>query len=346
MRLHCVLVGVLATLAGGCGSDETTGGSGGQPAAGGSSGSGGSGGSSTGGIAGTSSGGSGGSGATGGAAGSGGGTGGVPSGPACASAGPNVTSFQDSGAIVAESGQTYSGLHITNPNGPCITLTNVSNVTITESNIGPCGGGAAIEVTGTSSNITISKNEIHDSPRGVLSNAASQVTTEANRIFDIDGSFPEGTAIEYDYMESAGSIVGNCISGTFGSDVISGFQSSNLAILNNHVEVTITLDSAAGFTIGDSVNGSPGHDNHVSKNVVIQTGGVPPGVFGSSGNTLLDYNCLPSGIQAYAYNGPFVGVTVENNSIGPGSFVPDENAVTGWENNTFTEAGAGCTEAP
>lgn len=44
--------------------------------------------------------------------------------------------------------------------------------------------------------------------------------------------------------------------------------------------------------------------------------GVPPGVFGSSGNTLLELNGLPTGIQAYAYHGAFVGVTVTNDGSG------------------------------
>jgi hypothetical protein len=94
-----------------------------------------------------------------------------------------------------------------------------------------------------------------------------------------------------------------------------------------------------GFTIGDSVDGLPGHDNYVADNVVSQTGGVPPGVFGSTGNTLLERNCLPTGIQAYAYNGPFDGVTIQYNLIEPGWFAPDTDVIAGWDTNTFTDGG-------
>jgi len=303
-------------------------------------------GSESGGSAGAPGGGSGGDGGQAGAAGSAGSAGSAGAGGAtnpCAggAAGPTSTSFQASGPISAVSGKTYTGLKIQNPNGPCMTLDGVSNVMISDSEIGPCGGGAAIVVNG-SSHVTIERAHVHHSARGVLAQSSTDVKTLKSVFDDIDGQAPEGTAIEYDYMAGGGTISENCISGTFGSDVISGFESSNLKIVGNEVHANITEPSAAGFTIGDSVNGSPGHDNYVAKNVVHQTGGVPPGVFGSSGNTLLELNCLPTGIQAYAYNGPFVGVTVQNNIIGPGSFVPDPSVVQGWNTNTFTNDGSGC----
>ncbi len=336
------------TAAGGSGAGGSSGSWTGGTSAGGASGaagaaSGGSAGAASGGSAGAASGGSGGDGGQAGGASSGGsaGAGGATKACAAGAAGPTSAAFQTSGPINAVSGKTYTGLKIQNPNGPCITLDGVSNVVISDSEIGPCGGGAAIVVSGAS-HVTIERAHVHHSARGVLAQSSSDVKTLKSVFDHIDGEFPEGTAIEYDYMAGGGTIADNCISGSFGSDVISGFESSNLKIVGNEVHATITEPSAAGFTIGDSVNGSPGHDNYVAKNVVHQTGGVPPGVFGSSGNTLLELNCLPTGIQAYAYNGPFVGVTVKNNVIGPGSFVPDPSVVQGWNTNTFTSDGSGC----
>lgn len=256
-------------------------------------------------------------------------------------AGPNSGTLTPGGAIQAESGKTYSGLQISNPDGPCIVVDGQTNVTIVDSDIGPCGGEAAIILSNGSSNIIIERTEIHDSPRGVLALNSMAVVTSKSRFHDINGVFPQGTAIEYDYMDGGGVIRDNCIEGSYGSDVISGFQSSNLQILHNEVHATITEASAAGFTIGDSVNGSPGHDNYVAYNKVFQSGGVPPGVFGSNGNTVLEHNCLPPGIQAYMYNGPFVGVTVQFNLIGPGYFVPDTSVIAGWDTNTFFD-GANC----
>jgi len=254
-----------------------------------------------------------------------------PSGP-----GPRITALQQRGAFAAVSGTTYSGLRISNPNGPCITISGVSNVTVVDSELGPCGAEAAIVVDSTASAVTLTHLFVHDSPRGVLVNGANGVTTSNSRFDTITGAFPHGTAVEYDYVTGSGVISGNHLRGAYGSDAISGFQSSGLRIVDNDLRVTMTHIHAAAFTIGDSVNGTPGHDNYVARNKVTQNGGVPSGVFGSTGNTVLEGNCLGNGIQAYNYNNaPFVGVTVRNNVIGPGSFVPDTSVVAGWSTNTF-----------
>jgi hypothetical protein len=160
-------------------------------------------------------------------------------------------------------------------------------------------------------------------------------------VHDIDGSFPRGTAIEYDFMDGGGTMGANCIEGSYGSDALSAFESSNVRLVGNELHVDMLEGSAAGFTLGDSVAGNPGHDNYAAWNEVYQTNGVPAGVFGSSGNTVLEHNCLTAGIQAYQYNGPFVGVVVRHNVIGLGSYVPDTSVVEGWETNTFTD-GSSC----
>jgi len=254
-----------------------------------------------------------------------------------------VTTFQPRGAFAAVSGTTYSGLRISNPSGPCITVSGASNVTIIDSELGPCGGEAAIVVDGTTASILLDHLAIHDSPRGVLVNGANGVTTSNSTFDDINGSIPRGTAVEYDYITGGGAITGNQVRGSYNSDAISGFQSSGLRITSNDVRVTLTHIHSAPFTIGDSVNGTPGHDNYVANNKVTQNGGVPPGVFGSTGNTVLENNCLASGIQAYNYNNaPFVGVTVRNNVIGPGSFVPDTSGIAGWSTNSFPSSTPAC----
>jgi hypothetical protein len=254
-------------------------------------------------------------------------------------AGPRLTGLTPSGPIEAQAGATYSGLAITNAGGPCITVDGKSNVLIVDSEIGPCGGEAAIVVNGSDA-ITIDHAYVHDSPRGVLATSSAGVVTRASRFDGINGTAPRGTAIEYDYM-NGGTIDANCAEGSYGSDVISGFESTALQITGNEVHATITEWSAAGFTIGDSVAGNPGRDNYVARNKVYTTGGVPPGVFGSAGNTVLEHNCLTTGIQAYAYHGPFVEVTVRYNIIGPGSYVPDPSVIAGWDTNSFTD-GTSC----
>ncbi len=106
---------------------------------------------------------------------------------------------------------------------------------------------------------------------------------------------------------------------------MSNFQSSNITFTDNEFDVQIDEPSSAAFTIGDALDqSSPGSNNYVARNTVLQSGGVPAGVFGSNGNTVLEFNCFTAGIQAYNYNGNnFVGVVVRKNVINMGaSYTP------------------------
>jgi hypothetical protein len=253
-------------------------------------------------------------------------------------AGPRVTSFKASGPINATNGQVISGLKITNPNGPCVTVANVSNVRIVDSEIGPCGGGSAdygnanIKIIGAS-NITVEYSNVFGGNRPFIAQGGSNITFQNNLT---PGPFSGGGltgGIEFDQV-NGGTVDGNVISGEFPGDVISMFESSNMRVTNNLLNVSIRDPSGAGFTMGDSTTGNPGHDNYVAFNTVTQTGGVPAGVFGSTANTVLEKNCLKSGIQAYNYSGTFNGVTVRSNVINMGaSYVPVTSVISGWSTN-------------
>ncbi|MFZ3229446.1 MAG: PPC domain-containing protein, partial [Pseudobdellovibrio sp.] len=62
--------------------------------------------------------------------------------PGSGTVGPTITSFIRSGPITVTSGQTVTGLQISNPSGPCISGSGVSNVHIYNNKIGPCGPNA------------------------------------------------------------------------------------------------------------------------------------------------------------------------------------------------------------
>ena len=77
--------------------------------------------------------------------------------------------------------------------------------------------------------------------------------------------------------------------------------------------------------IGDccTVGNDPGHGNYIAGNIVKwhatgPEGAVPAGFLGSSGNTIVEKNCFPQGIQLYAYNGNPIDFTVRNNVISGG----------------------------
>ncbi|MCW5635512.1 MAG: right-handed parallel beta-helix repeat-containing protein [Rubrivivax sp.] len=253
--------------------------------------------------------------------------------PAPGQVGPRVSTFTASGPITASMGQLISGVRITNPNGPCITIpAGATGVVVRDSDIGPCGGNANIFIEGA--NATVEYTFVHHGNRGVMAHRTSGTTTRFSRFDTFYGPKFNGTAIEYDYMAS-GRIEGNVVRGSnYASDAISVFESSNMTLVNNDIDINVAEPSAAAFTMGDATNGNPGANNYVAGNIVKQSGGVPAGVFGSSGNTVLEKNCLTAGIQAYNYAGTFVGVTVRNNVINlAASFVPDPGVIAGWSSN-------------
>ncbi|MFY9532226.1 MAG: Ig-like domain-containing protein [Candidatus Acidiferrales bacterium] len=106
----------------------------------------------------------------------GGGSGGLtPSGP--------VTVSGQSGVVIQD-------LHITNPSGDCVTVTNSKNITIRRSEIGPCGGNG-VNVSGGDA-IQIYDSYIHpekplttgccDTHDGVFANGTSNLSIQGNVI--------------------------------------------------------------------------------------------------------------------------------------------------------------------
>ena len=260
-------------------------------------------------------------------------TGGSTSSSTTAAAGPRVSSFAASGPITASAGQVISGVRISNANGPCITIpSGATGVVVRDSDIGPCGGSANIVVYG--SGAVIEHVFVHKGNRGVLAQSTSGVVTRLSRFDTFYGPKYNGTAIEYDYMAS-GEIDRNVVTGSnYASDAVSVYESSNMRLTNNTIDINVSEPSAAAFTMGDSTSGKPGSNNYVAYNTVKQSGGVPAGVFGSNSNTVLEKNCLSAGIQAYNYSGVFDDVTVRNNVINmAASFVPVTSVISGWNTN-------------
>lgn len=271
----------------------------------------------------------------------------VPAPPSGTAAGPRVGSFTASGPITATSGQVIAGVSISNPGGACITVpAGVTGVVIRDSRIGPCGGSGYmagnIVVRGQA---TIEHNLIAQGVRGVAAERTSGLVLRKNVFDTFRGPHPMGKAAELNYMTGA-LVEGNQFRGRdYASDVLSAFESRNMQYIGNDFDVHIAEPSSAAFTMGDGTGGDPGGNNYVARNVVRQQGtGVPAGVFGSSGNTVLEYNCFTAGIQAYNYSGTFVGVTIRHNVINlAASFVPDTSVIAGWSTNID---GTDCSKVP
>ena len=195
-----------------------------------------------------------------------------------------------SGPIVAQSGMTYSGLHVTNPSGVCITLTDVTNVTIEDSEIGPCGS-EGINTFGGSA-ITIQRNYIHDVSTGAeISTATGDVVIEHNYFLNVQGPYPRGQYVQFDTVSGAGNVVRcnvgeqNPLMGGSKEDSYSFYASSGTA--DSPIDASYnkarggTSASGCGMILGDN----DGQYINAIHNIFDQTGDCGIGV--ASGQHML-----------------------------------------------------------
>lgn len=249
--------------------------------------------------------------------------------------------------LVAVSGQTISGIRFNGaianqlliPQG--VTGVLVEDCEFTNST------DPSIYTQGT--NVTIRFCYFHDCERGILNEFGAGLTVSYCDFFDIVGSSAfSSAAIENNYSNGVSTFTHNTIRGQYNGDAVSNYSSSRITMTNNEWNCTILDPNGAAFTIGDSTNNPPapiipGRDFYVAENIIAQSGGVPAGVFGSSGNTIIEYNCFSGGIQLRDYPpadeggpAPFIGVTVRYNLIDIGnSYVPQValGNVAEWETN-------------
>jgi parallel beta-helix repeat protein len=214
------------------------------------------------------------------------------------------------GQIVAKSGQVIENVHITTTSGPCVVLTNVSNVTIRNSEIGPCGspGNANSHgiVTIGASNITIRSNVIHDVSTGAyITDSTHPVVFEKNYVYNIRGPFPRGQMIQTNGLKGgSGSSRITCNV----SDAQPGTRygvSHDLHNVEDHINLYETLGSSSarveiaynrirgGHPTSSSGSGIMAGDGQVGSgwiwahnNVVTNVRNVGMAIAGGSNNTL------------------------------------------------------------
>jgi len=132
-------------------------------------------------------------------------------GPALTAGYQTPPNYTPSGPLVINNQNkvTIQNLHITNPNGDCVQITNSTSVTITNSEIGKCKGNGIV-VTGGGM-VNIYDNYIH--PEGTLNGCCDET----------DGVFAQGVA--------GLTIQGNVIA--FGEANIEVQRSSNVKVKGN-----------------------------------------------------------------------------------------------------------------
>ena len=122
-------------------------------------------------------------------------------------AGPAVTTFTPSGPITLSSGQVVSGLHITNPNGPCLNGSGVTNIRITNNKIGPCGPtdtGVGINLY-QASGIRVDHNSFDDIASALyVIQGGNDIVFEQNYATRIRGPMPRGQMVQFNAVRGSG----------------------------------------------------------------------------------------------------------------------------------------------
>jgi hypothetical protein len=116
------------------------------------------------------------------------------------------------------SGKTIENVHVVNHDGPCIVLNGVHDVTIVDSEIGPCGdasnqvGDVGIDILGGSTRITIRRNVIHDASNLISGDdVRGPVSVDRNLFYDIRGTSWAASAIQFgESRNHAGPIAITC----------------------------------------------------------------------------------------------------------------------------------------
>jgi len=143
-------------------------------------------------------------------------------------------------SLSGQNGVVVQNLHITNPNGDCVIISNSTNITIRQSEIGPCKGNGIVIANGNT--INVFDNYIHpegtlagccDVTDGIYSNGTQNLTVQGNIV-----AYGEAN-IEAQYQNGL-SIIGNFFLNPRGRATSRGqnvqvfYGSSNVLVQNNY----------------------------------------------------------------------------------------------------------------
>jgi hypothetical protein len=219
--------------------------------------------------------------------------------------------LQNSGAIVATSGQVIQGKNISNPNGTCIVIPDgVTGVTIRGNNIGPCervtlnngdGAGMGVHVRGGSGH-TVEGNYLHDMAIGVMVQGTGNTKIQRNRLHNIyGGNLAAGGSrylpgIQFNAMTGASGrslVACNVMDASTWSQTLTstrpgiedGFStngSSNVTYRHNYLRGSVAAgyNSPTGSCI--SLGDDSGNNNQARDNICVRTPNT--GIFTAGGD--------------------------------------------------------------
>lgn len=245
--------------------------------------------------------------------------------------------------IQGRSNVVIENVQISNPTGPCISISDSGNVTIRNSTIGPCGGDAVylsdvddVEVTG---------NYITDSKNGVMAHRSMSIVVDGNVFVNAGRNY-----VQFDKILGPGSsISGNRgesdLGGTRVEDMISvykseGTEDSPIQISSNRLRNGGPSDTGSGIMLGDG----GGAYQVAEGNNLVDPGQVGIGVAGGDNIRVLD-NVVYSEAQPWSNVGVYTwdfgdgcgAVEISGNSI-------DWTSSSGVSNGYWDGGGCDVTE--
>lgn len=258
-----------------------------------------------------------------------------------------------SGPIVVDSerGVTLKGLSISNPDGVCVRIEGSGQVTIENSEIGPCGG-KAIEIVNSTS-VSLDRLTIHDSASGVYALNSQAVSVTNSRFQDAGRNF-----VQFDKVTGEGNVIAgntgtNRLGGSDAEDFVSVYKSSGtsgspLRIVGNSFRNGGPSNSGSGIMVGDE----GGTHILVQGNSLTNPGQAGIGVPGGSnirvlGNTVFSAAQPWSNVGIYVWNqtgGACGSIEVRDNRVewysANGSANPAWDGgncgpIAGWESNDW-----------
>lgn len=243
----------------------------------------------------------------------------TPNGTATSSGTFNVstsTTLKNSGPINlnAQSNVTISGLHITSTTGDCVTITNSANITIQQSEIGPCAGNGIKISGGTSVNVYdsyIHAESMHaccDKGDGIYATGVSYLTVQGNVIAYNETNIEISNATDPKIIGNFLLNPRNTTTGSRGENVQAWGGNSNITVENNYA---LSSEDTTLYTYAakqeDSINFGKSSGILVENNYI--EGGLSPSGCGIiadndansatfSGNTLVNTGSCGIGIAS------------------------------------------------
>lgn len=168
-------------------------------------------------------------------------------------------------------------------------------------------------------NVVVEGCEITGGERGVLADRSSNVIVKDNWLHDFSWSeHYDTTAVEFDHV-SGGNIENNKVTGLYKSDAISMFESQNLTVRSNRLDITIDEWSSSPMMVeGNSSSGIEISNNEINYPI---GNNVPPGILGGSDhrafNNVVNGNSTVGAWQMYAYNNTWRGIYFNGQLISP-----------------------------